>query len=60
MNKAKRNYAEKIKRREVVFYIKDIDLYEETKTYNFQNYVKRCLAHKELIDLILKLVEKEN
>ena len=50
MNKAKRNYKSKCKKREVAFYIKDIDLYEISKIINFQKFVKNCLRNKTQID----------
>lgn len=50
MNKAKRNYKSKCKKREVDFYIKDIDLYETSKIINFQEFVKNCLRNKTQID----------
>ena len=50
MNKAKQNYKAKCKKREVVFYIKDNDLYEFSKTINFQQFVKNCLRNKRQID----------
>lgn len=43
MNKAKQNYKSKCKKREVVFYIKDNNLYEFSKTINFQKFVKDAL-----------------
>ena len=49
MNKAKQNYKSKCKKREVVFYIKDNDLYEKSKTINFQKFVKDCLRNKDKI-----------
>lgn len=50
MNKAKRNYKSKCKKREVDFYIKDIDLYETSKIINFSKFVKNCLRNKTQID----------
>ena len=50
MNKAKRKYKSKCKKREVDFYIKDIDLYETSKIINFQEFVKNCLRNKTQID----------
>ena len=50
MNKAKRNYKSKCKKREVDFYVKDIDLYETSKIINFQKFVKNCLRNKTQID----------
>lgn len=50
MNKAKRNYKSKCKKREVVFYIKDIELYKSSKIMNFQKFVKNCLRNKTQID----------
>lgn len=43
MNKSKQNYKSKCKKREVVFYIKDNELYEFSKTINFQKFVKTAL-----------------
>ena len=44
MNKAKQVYkATKCKRREITFYKKDIDIYEFSKSINFQKFVKQCL-----------------
>ena len=40
MNKSKRNYQQKCKRRTIDFYLYETDLYEFTKTINFQKYVK--------------------
>lgn len=64
MNKAKQNYKSKCKKREVVFYIKDNDLYEKSKTINFQQFVKNCLRNKTQIDKmfneILNTPEYEN
>lgn len=45
MNKAKQNYKSKCKKREVAFYIKDNDLYEFSKTINFQKFVKETLQN---------------
>ena len=50
MNKAKGNYKSKCKKREVDFYIKDNELYEKSKTFNFQKFVKNCLRNKTQID----------
>lgn len=40
MNKSKRNYQHKCKRRTIDFYLYEKDLYEFTKTINFQKFVK--------------------
>lgn len=53
MNKAKQNYKSKCKKREVAFYIKDNELYEKSKTFNFQQFVKNCLRNKTQIDKML-------
>lgn len=43
MVKAQKTYRKKCKRRYIDFYIKDQDLYEFSKTLNFQDFVKICL-----------------
>ena len=43
MNKAKRNYKSKCKSRNIDFYLHEQDLYNFSKTINFQAFVKLCL-----------------
>lgn len=43
MNKAKRNYKRKCKTRIITFYLHEQDLYEFSKSINFQAFVKACL-----------------
>lgn len=43
MNKAKRNYKSKCKSRNIDFYLHEQDLYEFSKTINFQKFVKDML-----------------
>lgn len=57
MNKAKQNYKSKCKKREVVFYIKDNELYDFSKTINFQKYVKVCLKNYTQVQATLNLIE---
>lgn len=43
MNKAKRNYKRKCKTRIVTFYLHEQELYEFSKSINFQKFVKGML-----------------
>lgn len=43
MNKAKRKYKSKCKSRNIDFYLHEQDLYNFSKTINFQAFVKLCL-----------------
>lgn len=43
MNKAKRKYAKKCKSRIITFYLNEVELYNFSKTINFQQFVKLCL-----------------
>lgn len=48
MNKAKKNYKNKCKRRNIDFYLHEQDLYNFSKTINFQAYVKLWLKWEML------------
>ena len=43
MNKAKRNYKNKCKSRIIDFYLHEQDLYNFSKTINFNKFVKNAL-----------------
>lgn len=43
MNKSKKNYKNKCKRRNIDFYLHEEDLYKYSKTINFNKFVKDCL-----------------
>lgn len=43
MNKTKRNYKSKCKSRIITFYLHEENLYNFSKTINFQAFVKLCL-----------------
>lgn len=45
MNKAKRIYKSKCKRRNIDFYIHEQDLYIFSKTINFNRFVKNALRN---------------
>lgn len=40
-----KGYLRKCKRRDVCFYIKDMEIYEKSKKINFQYFVKFCLEN---------------
>lgn len=63
MNEIKRRYKNKCKKRQVVFYLKDKELYEKSKTINFQKFVKLCLKYINACDTAImyeKIEEGEN
>ena len=45
MNKAKRNYKNKCKSRNIDFYLHEQDLYNFSKTINFNKFVKNALRN---------------
>ncbi len=40
-----KGYLRKCKRRDICFYIKDMEIYEKSKQINFQHFVKFCLKN---------------
>lgn len=55
MNKAKRNYERKCKSRNITFYLHEQELYNFSKTINFQAFVKLCLKCE-----MKKIIERTN
>lgn len=43
MNEIKRRYKNKCKKRQIVFYLKDDEIYQFSKSINFQKFVKTAL-----------------
>ena len=53
MNKAKKDYNSKCKTRTITFYLYEKELYNFSKTINFQAFIKLCLK-RELKERIIK------
>ena len=53
MNKSKKDYKSKCKTRTITFYLHEKELYNFSKTINFQAFIKSCLKH-ELKERIIK------
>jgi hypothetical protein len=50
MNNAKRRYKRKVRQKTITFYIHEAELYEYTKSLNFQAFVKSLIREKMLKD----------
>lgn len=46
MNKAKKDYKSKCKTRTITFYLHEKELYNFSKTINFQAFIKLCLKNE--------------
>lgn len=54
MNKSKRQYQKKCKSRNIDFYLHEKELYEFSKTINFQKFVKDKLKSQMIIEELRK------
>ena len=45
MNKSKKDYKSKCKTRTITFYLHEKELYNFSKTINFQAFIKSCLKY---------------
>lgn len=59
MNEIKRRYKNKCKKRQIVFYKKDNEIYEKSKLINFQRFVKLCLKYMNDCDTAIMYAQCE-